>query len=423
MYTSNIDSKLKKTKSFSICDVFFVYWFVLVIWQNISSLTSKSGFDSIIKAFLLISLVFYFHLKSNKLHLKHFIIVLFVMIYFLILLFNETNYSFSTLTSYFFPPIFAYLVYCVGNSFQVSENQYHRYLKFLIAVVWYMVIYSFIFEFNKFLNVFSISSAYGNELTSFFVSNHEYAMYLFFSIVSCFILLIKNKRNNFKKFFYIFSVFVFGINLILTYSRTALLACFVMIFIFICIDKSKLKKWLISLIIISIFVILCSSSIRSYIYTIVFKENNDAGRLDLINIAINKFNSSSFFIKVFGNGYSSTYSFLKQVTSHGSVHNAYLQVLLTNGIIGLFLLLFLLINNIIQALKMIKTDRFYGAIFSGLAFSLVFFMLTNTAVIFYSPIDSSMMTIFAVIIPKYFRNWLYKNRLLDRTSKEKMVFD
>ena len=72
---------------------------------------------------------------------------------------------------------------------------------------------------------------------------------------------------------------------------------------------------------------------------------------------------------------------------------------------------------------MIKIDRFYGAIFSGLAFSLVFFMLTNTAVIFYSPIDSSMMTIFAVIIPKYFRNWLYKNRLLDRTSKEKMVFD
>lgn len=401
----------KQTKKYGVSDVFFLYWFILIVWQNISNITSRSGLDFIVKLGLLLMLILFFHIRSTYINSKNFIAVLLITMCLCITFFQENVYSASVLVSYFFPVFFAYLCYCVGNKFQVSQLEYNRYLNMVIGVVWCMAIYSIIFDYEKFISVFTISNAYGNELSSFLVSNHEYAMYLTFAIAACFIqyISIGNCNTRIKKLFYLFSVFVFGINLILTYSRTAMLSCAIMVIVFICFDKSKLKRWLLGCIILALIIIVSSSALRSYVFEIILKGNTDAGRSELLNIAIDKFMEAPLYNKIFGYGYSFVDAFLNSETSHSSVHNAYVQLLLTNGIAGLIILILAVLNNLIEGVKLIKKDRFFGAIFSGLAFSVICFMLTNTAIIFYSPIDSTMMTIFAIILPKYVRNSIYNN--------------
>lgn len=46
--------------------VLFVYWFILVIWQNIRSGDNRSGMDVIIKVSLLLFLVCCYLFKSHK---------------------------------------------------------------------------------------------------------------------------------------------------------------------------------------------------------------------------------------------------------------------------------------------------------------------------------------------------------------------
>lgn len=399
----------QKNNSNKIYIVLFLYWFILVVWQNITSAQNKGMLDVVLKVGLLGFLFICFLLNSKGINQNKFVYILLALTCFCLTAVVEKRFSLGVAVSYLFPLIFAFLCYCVGDDFCITEKHYLRYLNLIIFATLYMVGYSFIFDFGKFKSALSISSAYGNELSSFFSSNHEYAMYLVFAIAGCLICLIKGSNTKFKKAFYLISIALFLSNLILTYSRTAMLACAVMITIFAVFDKSWIKKLIIFAVIILALVVVCSSTLQNYIFQILLKGNNDAGRSELIDVALSKFKGGSIFNKLFGFGYTETANYLVIETTHESVHNAYLNTLLTNGIAGLSILVCLVINNIVQAIKFIKVDRFYGAIFSGLAFSIAFFMLTNTAVIFNSPIDSSMMTVFAIIVPKFVRNAVFQS--------------
>ena len=40
--------------------ILFLYWFILVVWQNIAHSTARSSLDSVIKILLLVMLTVYF---------------------------------------------------------------------------------------------------------------------------------------------------------------------------------------------------------------------------------------------------------------------------------------------------------------------------------------------------------------------------
>lgn len=150
--------------------------------------------------------------------------------------------------------------------------------------------------------------------------------------------------------------------------------------------------------------IFLSKDVREFFFKIVLKDNNLAGRDELYELAIQYFNNADVWEQLFGRGITETRDYFTISTTHGSVHNAYLQVLLYYGVIGLIFMLCFILCRFFAAIKLIKKDKFLGVLNLGLTLTGVLLMTTNTSIIFNSPIDSFFLTSFFMVIPKYTEN-------------------
>ena len=63
-----------------------------------------------------------------------------------------------------------------------------------------------------------------------------------------------------------------------------------------------------------------------------------------------------------------------------------------------------LLSQLYADVRLMKTNRFMGAIFTAMLISASAMMFTNTSIIFTSPIDSYFLTIVAIVVPKFVRN-------------------
>lgn len=396
----------KTTAKNNVHIIFLIYWVVLVAWQNLSAVTNRSGLDLFIKVGLLGMLTIYI-LTHNRIALgKPLIIWICLCGCLLITFISKETWSFGVLVSYVFPILFVFLTLVVGGEFTIDKEQLITFLHVVIAIVFYMAAYAIVFFTDQFASAFSITSAYGNELSSFLISSHEYGLYLVGGITSCLICLYFKQLDSLKaKVPYIVSLVLFVPNLILTFSRTSLVGMACVIIAFILLGKSgKLKRTMLLFVSVFALCMIFIPALRIFFYSIVFKGNASAGRDVLFSMAIDYYDEGSLVEKLWGQGITESRQYFERETSHGSVHNAYLQILLYFGVIVLMLLFAFFLAQFYSDFKMLRTDRFWGAIFFGIHLMCVAVMMTNTAFLFNSSIDSYFLTIFTIVVPKYVRN-------------------
>lgn len=391
----------------------FIYWAVLVVWQNIGEYTARSSIDTIIKMGLLAWLCFWYIITIPKVRFKvrHLKLFLLFVVTQLISFQAESSHGLGIIVAYVFPSLFLFLSIVYGYDYKLNVKQYITFLNCVIAVVAYAAIYALIFKTEQFISAFSISSAYGNELTSFFMSNHEYGMYLIGGIIACIVCMeIKKNMSVFERLVYFSCLVLFIPNLVLTYSRTSMLAMAGFIFVYIFMySKSKMRRIVIITGILVGLSVLVLPDFREFIMKIVLKDNNLAGRDDLYDLAIDYFKEGNVWQKLFGRGIGASRKYFESETTHGSVHNAYLQVLVYYGIAGVVFMVGFLVNRFITAGELMKKNRFWGMLEIGLIVVCSLLMMTNTAVLFNSPIDSFFLTAFTIVIPNYLRNHLMNN--------------
>lgn len=389
----------------NISIVLLLYWITLVIWQNVSSTQARTNIDIVIKGLLLIILTVAFFIRSDGKIANLFPLVLFVLSQSVSFL-RENSIGSSVVISYVFTNLFSFLYFGLGKKLYTTKETFEFVLKGIIVVALYSAFYALIFKTNQFTHAFQITNAYGNELSSFFTSSHEYAMYIAAALISCTILIELNKsKTNDSKLFYYLSMIIFIPNLVLTFSRTVIFGtiCFYIVYLFTG-KKSKIKIALIIGFIALALLYIFNPILNSFIDNIVFKGNTSGGRNILYSLARTKFKEASIANKVFGYGISSSRAYFEERTAHGSVHNAYLQVLLYFGIVGLAWLVVVIITHVKHSVRVFKVDKYWGVVSLGLIIWAVVMMYTNTFIIFTSPIDSFFLTMFAFIIPYYVSN-------------------
>lgn len=414
MYNKKITpNKLQKDQNGFIHILLLLYWAILVIWQNIGEYTARSNADVVVKIFLLAMLVvgYFLGVKRHKNNgVAAFLLIVFAVSQF-ITFSAEKSGGLSLYVAYVFPVLFLFLSFVYGNKHTVSNNQYVTFLHGIIAIVAYAAVYAIIFKKEQFLSAFSITSAYGNELSSFFISSHEYGMYLVGGIISCVVCLeLKKKEALSKKIVYYLCLVLFIPNLILTFSRTSMLGLIGFFFLFLLLfGKSKTKNIFVLLAFAFAFALLASEEVRNFFLNIVLKNNNMAGRDELYELSVYYFKSGTVLQRLFGRGITESRAYFEFYTSHGSIHNAYLQVLIYYGVVGLAFMIGFVVSRLVAAIKLIKVSRFVGALSVALIITCILLMLTNTAIIFNSPIDSFFLTVFMVIMPKYLENNVYFN--------------
>ena len=410
MYIKTTMNNTCKTRRDFLYFALFIYWATLVVWQNIGEYTTRSFVDTMIKVCLLLWLVFWYFLtlQNPRINVYRLQVWSVFVITQIITLLSEREWNLSIVVAFVFPSLFSFLSYVYGHDYKITRKHYETFLNSVIVVVVYAALYAVLFKTDQFLSAFSISSAYGNELTSFFVSNHEYGMYLLGGIVACIVCLEWNRNAGFfKKLFYCFCLVLFIPNLVLTFSRTSMLALAIFLIIYMMFrGKSRLKITTFTVVFIGALLIVVWSDFREFVFKIVLKENNDAGRGDLYALAVEYFKEGTLWQRCFGRGIGEARNYFESELSHGSVHNGYLQVMVYYGIAGLAFMVGFLLCRFVAAVKLIRRDRFAGVLSLGLVLACASLMFTNTSILFNSPIDSFFLTIFTIIMPKYFENGL-----------------
>jgi len=288
-------------------------------------------------------------------------------------------------------------------------------LNLIITTDLTMVIYSIIFQFEKIKRAFTIGSSYSNELTSFFISNHEYALYLLIGFQSCLLCyhFLSGAKSLVKNRYIILSL-LFLVNMILTFSRTAILGVCVLLITYILIsNNNKVKRLALSLMLTTVILFIISKDFNEFMLKIVLKGNNDAGRFSMWNFGLNIYKDSSLLQKLTGQGSAKITQALFYYSNHKSFHNAYIQVLLQFGLIGFLFFIYVIISSIINGIKLTHKDKFLSAMFISTSISTIAYMFTNTTLIMQSSIDSYILTMFSIILPIYVKNSIYNNEFYD----------
>ena len=184
---------------------------------------------------------------------------------------------------------------------------------------------------------------------------------------------------------------------------------FVYIITYILIEKSKARKWIALAMVLVVIAVIMVPTISNFTFNILLKENTTAGRDVLFNRGVQYYQNGSLIEKMFGYGVQKPRTHFETYYDHGSVHNGYLQVLLYYGFVGLLFMIVFLIYQIAVRIRFVKQDRHIGAVSLGLLLSAAAMMLTNTAIMFTSSIDSYFLTIFFIVVPKYLCNSVREN--------------
>lgn len=387
--------------------VLFIYWFALLVWQNVRSVGNRGGADTLIKAGLIMFLVVYFCFNTRRLKLYTLIASFALALGAMCTLFFSSGISFSLLLYYLYPVFLFFIIYAVGWNAEINKKQLISLMHWVIMVVAYIVIYAIVFCRDQFTSAFSISSAYGNELSSFLISSHEYGMYLSYGIMAIFLCFEFSEHiPRWKKVLYIIGIVAFAVNLVLTFSRTSIVSFIAMfaVYAFFCAKRGT-KSVLIIIIFSVILAIILVPQLNNFIIAIVFKGGNDAGRNELSQLGFTVFKEATLFQKFFGN--ANVIEKIQDLSDHSNLHNGYMQMLVSNGIKGIIFLFFIICttfygNYSIRTCS--KKEKNLCRIFNGFLLAAVLTMMTNTSTLFYSSIDSYFLTLFAIIIPKYVRN-------------------
>lgn len=404
-------STLDRKKDTNIDIVLLLYWIALVFWQNINPGATGSSADTLLKTVLILVLFVYYISHAGKFSAFSVGCVFFLAANAALSFFLESFFSLRSMLTYFFPVSFAFLSCCVGGKFEITRLKLLRFMRVIIVVVLYMAIYAVLTTPEKFFNALSTQNAYGNELHSFLYSSHEYGMYLMAGIVSCILCYdLDVHRTKKKNVFLLICAAFFLINLILTYSRTSMLATALIIFSYMFLNrKRRVAKLFLSVAVVGLLSIMVFPVFRNYFFEIMLKGNNDAGRGNLAILAVDTFKEGYWYEKLWGQGAMTMRDFFQEETTHASVHNAYLQVLLHFGIIPLCIMISFIVAQLVASIKLTKRNRVFGVLWLGLTLACCSTMLTNTTVLFSSPIDSYFLTIFTVTIPRYVKNAIYNN--------------
>ena len=386
--------------------VFLLYWGVLVLWQSVNPGGAGSFADTAIKSLLILFLVGYYFFHISTFSGGAAVLAVLFGLNMALAFSSEPSVTLRTVLTYFFPVAFVFLSCCTGGGFHITRRKLLRFMRAIILIVLYMAVYALIDTPEKFFGALSVSGAYGNELSSFLISNFEYGIYLMAGITACIVCVeLDSKKGRLISLFYTGALCLFLVNLILTYSRTSILITLVIIFSYALLNrKSRFAKGVLLVCFLGCFLIFSVAELRRFFFETVFKGNNLAGRDTLASLAVEVFRSGSLREKLWGQGATPMAGLFREETDHASVHNGYLQILLYFGIVPLcFLVLFLLVHLATAGL-FVKRNLFIGVLSIGLLLACALAMVSTTACLFASSIDSFFLTMFTVLVPKYVRN-------------------
>lgn len=380
----------------------YFYWVVIILWQTIRPVANRSTVDVLVKMGCFAALCIYGYNRRNLSNTRKIMICIVIFLMTQSITYMSDTITVSTLITgvFMFAQILVFLIFLRNATIQPEELDQLGSWVVISAMV--MCIYNVLFNTNRFLLLFTSSGAYGSECKSFLYSNHEFAIYITVAII---FIIWKVINRSYKKLPAFIILLFLLINLLSTYSRTAILGGIAAIFVLVYYFN---KKYFVALcVFFSGFAIYVSKNMFMYnfIFDKILKgsfENSgglvDDGRASMYREEVHYFSSGSFMQKLFGHGYVSG--------GASGGHNAYLYILNIGGIIMFAFFLLIIIWSFTNSFRCVRYNRSIGSVCLGFQVFACLYMAAQTPILFFSTMDSYYITMIMVLVPMYCLNAL-----------------
>lgn len=284
-----------------------------------------------------------------------------------------------------------------------AQNYNFKYMNIAVLVIAIeFCIYNLIVNANQF--TYFTNAQYRNHINfkSFFANRNNFAMFLLFAIISTFYVLETTKYKKIVKFIQYF----FILNLLLTLSRSGVLALSVYIFSYLLLTNKK-RKYIIAIIIIMIIVAIVNPlNVRGIISGFLIREETgSSGRVDLWKNSFTLISQKPFT----GFGYTLSGNLFKQITTTSNFHNYYIKTIASHGMIGFIAFGYLIIRLLNNNIYIYKNDNKIGALCIATLLAVLMYGITEEIDLFSFGILSLTITYFTFILPIYYYNNMRRN--------------
>ncbi len=411
--------RLNKIQNISVVNIIIFIIIINILPVFISS-TIIPGFNRT-RSYLLLTIVvfliqnllilFYFYnkIKINKDVIIYSLLFSLIQIITIILYLIKNNTSNIMDILNVFVKFFSFFtIIGIFSKYKISKIQYSNFLKFLLFLGMIAIIFNFVRYYNEMLNIFYVNSAYEVKFNSFFINRNTYAQLLIFSFTSSFILY-----NQFKTKRYLLYTFIILLNLIFTFSRSALLVVIIFIISYYILSLKRKIINIIPLFAIPIIIIilLSFSQINEFIINIMIRpQSGTTSRVFLWRIGIDILAKNSI---IFGVG---NYKGIELMQSYGfsqrEFHNFYIETLVTGGILELIVYIIIFIEIIKKVVKLKKADIIFYKWYVSLIVSIVFYLFFESASFLTIGYVGFLFTSIFILIPLTYYNYNKLNKLI-----------
>jgi len=309
----------------------------------------------------------------QKQYLFYFVII--VLIRCISLLYNSYGDStYNQLTNIYY--FLSFLISYVGVFFYYLPNikDNHIYLKKTCYVcIFFTIVFCL---YNIFSNadiiklIGSVTDSYNLKLSSFFANRNNFGKFLFFSNV---LILFAKKYEYINTRTLIVTLIITNINLLLSFSRTAIICSLILFVFYIPYKNLKKKKNLLGvalLFIVSVTLLFLLFNNLSFIDKYFIRSNiGFAGRSEIWDASMSIIKQNPLL----GVGEVQSSNKLYLITSNYYYHNSFLKDFSTYGIVDGTMIIFLLIflfKDLITKIKLVNIKKYIiGLLLSTLVYS------------------------------------------------------
>ena len=386
-----------------IAKVMFAYWIAVILWQTFRPVANRSIADSLVKVSLFGVVLLHAIYNSDTRHSE--LVTAAFLVFTLTQFITVIRDSFSTgslvTVGFMFAQIIAFLI--MQRNEEISDDSLEWLAKLIILISVIMGLYSILFKTGRFIRSFTKVGFYGSECKSFLYSNHEYALYLATAIILTVWLQYKKHGNGYL--FALLTVFL-AVNLISTFSRTAIIGCAAGVIILSFLMGSRTRAYIVLVIAAGVCALILSRGLRAFFLQKILKNSIadsgsvlDKGRAAMYRGEWLYYLNGTFIEKLFGHGYNGNKT---------GGHDAYLMILNTGGIAMFLFFISVILWSLGRTLICFRIQRETGSLCFALQTLVLLYMVAQTPILFYSSMDSFFITMLFVLIPLYTSNHLLR---------------
>ncbi|WP_438477771.1 O-antigen ligase family protein [Streptococcus pluranimalium] len=293
---------------------------------------------------------------------------------------------------------------CLKNETLHSKDFMFFLKKFIILAI-IACIYNLIANRSNFSQLVTINSSYEVNFKSFFGNRNQFGGFLFLSNIA--LVYYNYVSERLEKLFIPCSFIMININLLLTMSRSALLATGIFYFLLLLyfVSKLSLKANIIFLInVILLFFIMRSQVVVNIINKYFIRADvGDSGRFDIWQQGINIFLSNNIIL---GSGSNAAIQIAHyQGVKVNQFHNFFIETLLDGGLVNLSLMLLTILFVLFTTLKRMPSElKELKLIYTFSLISLTVLLTVESVNFFGLGLVDTLYGIFFIAIPMMLTN-------------------